>query len=192
MEATLLRSFIRASRLRQWIARPNCPPALQAVRSIFEKAFGTGSQGDTMDEQTGRLTKVPNELYRLTGCTELEVQARYHQGSVIFARASTHIGNSLIRFYSGGDLSQPLNGSIKYIYRCMDGVKFAVNRQLPCPDDVVDPFIVYSELHASLHSTDLSTELEEVAPHWVLGHCARWQLSESLAVMLFLSRVSVR
>lgn len=149
MESTLLRSFIRASRLRQWITRPNCPPALEAVRTIFEKAFGTESRVDDTDELTGHLIKVPDDLRRLTGFTELKVQARYHQGKIIFARASTHIGNSLVRFYSRGDTSQPLNGSIKYIYWCNHAVKFAVNRQLPCPDNVVDPFINYPELHAS-------------------------------------------
>lgn len=188
MESTLLRSFIRASRLRQWIARPDCPPALDAVRIIFEKAFGTGPQPDDLAEEPGQLVKTPSDLRLLTGHSSLKLQARYRQDSVVFARASTHAGNSLIRFYCRGNAARPLNGSIKYIYWQDHTIRFAVNRQLPCPESVVDPFADFPELHATLHSADLSADLEEVKPSWVLGHCARWQLSTTLAVMLFLSR----
>ncbi len=133
--------------------------------------------------------KAPSDLRQLTGCSELQLQARHRQDGVIFARASTHIGNSLIRFYRRGDATCPLNGSIKYIYRRDHRIRFAVMCQLPCPDNVVDPFMDFPELHATLHSADVSADLEEVELSWVLGHCARWRLSTTLAVILFLSRV---
>ncbi|KAF9521984.1 hypothetical protein CPB83DRAFT_751682, partial [Crepidotus variabilis] len=40
IEATMFTLWIRAARLRMWLKRPDCPPALRECRKVFDKAFG--------------------------------------------------------------------------------------------------------------------------------------------------------
>ncbi|KAF7296235.1 hypothetical protein HMN09_01092500 [Mycena chlorophos] len=39
LESTLTKSFFRAAALRRWLRRPDCPPVIQEVKSLFDKVF---------------------------------------------------------------------------------------------------------------------------------------------------------
>jgi hypothetical protein len=39
MESTMLRSFIRAGKLKHWLARDDCPPAIKECKILFDKAY---------------------------------------------------------------------------------------------------------------------------------------------------------
>lgn len=188
METVVLRAFIQASRLRQWIARPDRPPAVNALKILFDKAY-TSTPSDTNETSSSDNSVTPVDLQRLTGCIRLQLQARVRISRTIYTRASTHLGNSLIQYYAGGNANRRVAGSIIYIYRRDSKIRLAVQRQLPAPATITDPFRAYPELHAFLCSSKLQDELEEVETGWVLGHSARWQMSATLCVSLLLSRV---
>ncbi|KAI0338939.1 hypothetical protein BDW22DRAFT_1458214 [Trametopsis cervina] len=190
MESTVLRSFIQASKLRQWLSRADCPPALHALQILFDKAFSMEPPDYNDSPTTMNAVRVPEDLQRLTGCSRLPLQARVKHGRVVYARSSTHLGNSLIQYYPGGDLSCRAAGSIKYIYVRVGKLYLAVQRHLPAPPGIPDAFRVYPELNAFTCSAHLRADIEEVDLSWVLGHSARYHLSPELCVMLLLSRVS--
>ena len=44
LEATLFRSFLRAGKVKRWLAREDCPPAIKECKSLFDKAYQTKPQ----------------------------------------------------------------------------------------------------------------------------------------------------
>jgi len=39
MESTLLRSFLKAAKLRCWLAKPDCPPVMKECKVLFDKIY---------------------------------------------------------------------------------------------------------------------------------------------------------
>lgn len=39
MESTLLYSFIKAGRLKRWLARSDCPPAFKELKKLFDRLY---------------------------------------------------------------------------------------------------------------------------------------------------------
>ena len=68
---------------------------------------------------------------------------------------------------------------------------FAVQRQLPARQDVVDPFEPYIHFPAKLYSSGMGDALEIVEVDWIMCHFARWQMSSEHVVVLSLSRVCI-
>ncbi|KAG2091535.1 uncharacterized protein F5147DRAFT_586320 [Suillus discolor] len=170
----MLCSYIKATRFRRWLARPDCPPAIQECRVLFDKVYAP---------------KVPEDLYTLIRRRKAVLRASLKFDGIIYSRASTHLGNSQILFYPDGDRSlTPVPASIIYIYGTTTGeMSFAVQRHLPL-DIHNDPFSMYPDFPAKLYSTNLQSSLEKVKVSWVVGHFARWAVSDSHAVILSLSR----
>jgi len=109
-------------------------------------------------------------------------------GKIVYSRASTHIGNSLIVYYSGGQASSmPVYGSIEYIFTINDELKFAA-RPYQAAAVTFDPFALYPHFPAKLNSTS-KAGLEIVHVDWVLGHFARWAYTSELVVVLPLLRI---
>ena len=71
---------------------------------------------DTL-EQTGAPVNLPKDLEGLTSCRKLQLQAALRHDGAVFARMSTHIGDSLIRFCARGKTGELVCGSMKYIYK---------------------------------------------------------------------------
>ena len=132
---------------------------------------------------------TPPDLRSLLVHSHVKTRARLKHNGVVFARSSTHFGNSLILFYPNGDTTVAVAGSIKYIIDHDGRFTFAIHRYMPIPHNLLDPFRFYPHFPAKLYSAALSQDLELVELHWVLSHCARWQLSPHSAVILNLSRV---
>lgn len=199
LESTMFAAFTRATSLRRWIARPDCPEFLRECQAVFNKTFGGGNPDPNLSDDNlpqSAFVPTPRELQHLISDTSVALRARHHYDDVIFSRASTHVGNSLILFYPIGDsansASDPIPGSIEYIIIKHDKkVVYAVRTQLPASADIQDPFRFYPHFPAKVYSPHLSSELTLVQPSSVMSHYARWKMDENRVVVLTLARVSV-
>jgi hypothetical protein len=189
----LLKSYIRASKLRQWIGRRDCPDFIKECKTVFDKAFATEKGSDGVDAlPASAFGPVPPELRRLVKDREIALRARHQVDGIVFARSSTHLGNSLILFYPGGDTcTVPIPGSIKYIVSPASGKApfYVVQRQLAASLNTVDPFSRYPYFKAKMYSSKMGIDLEVVHVDWVVSHYARWEVTQEHAVVLNLSRV---
>jgi hypothetical protein len=202
LENTMLLSYIKAARLRCWLARPDCPPAIQECGVLFDRVFNKNATNsihelaeDPMNDtimvaDCAATSAVPEDLYTLIRRRTAVLRATLKFEGVIYSKASTHVGNSQIFFYPRGDRSlTPVPANIKYIYSTLTGeLLFAVQRHIPLDHHIVDPFSLYPDFPAKLYSTDLENRLENAKVSWVVSHFARWRVSDGYAVILSLSR----
>lgn len=132
---------------------------------------------------------MPNNLNRLVHAKEGILSARYKKGGVIFSKASTHLGNSLVLFYPTGNFQNTtIPGQIEYIFTINGITHFALYRHLNAEGTTVDPYSsFYPHFPARMFSSTLSSKLELVEPNWIMGHFARWNFSPTLVVVLDLS-----
>lgn len=165
---------------------------------LFDKACPTKpdeySDSQAIAEENSRPQPVltPADLRPLINGSKVVLQARLNHHGVVYARSSTHLGNSLIYFYPKGNKSlPPVPGSIKYIFTAQNAVAFAVQRHLNKCTRTVDPFARYPDFPAKLYSAALADKLEVVEVDWVMSHVARWQISSDDVVVLSLSKVSL-
>lgn len=196
LEETLLYTYIHAGKLKRWLASPDCPYLLTFLRTAFDRAYGgkrTGNDIPLDDVANPPEVLTPDDLRSATKHPRVALRARMWHNGTLYSRSSTHVGNSLILYYADGDTSsEPVPGSIKYIYRPRSGTfTFAVQRQPPVATPSLDPFRHYPDFPAKLYSSKLQDELEIVKPEWVAAHFARWKMSAEHAVVLSLFRVCV-
>ncbi len=189
-------AFTRATSLRRWIARPECPPFLQECQAVFRQTFGGAKlNSNALDDDIPKSAFIStlHELRGIISDKSIALRARHHYDDVIFSKASAHVGNSLILFYpEGKSVEHPIPGCIKHIVvKKSKQVVYAVCEQLPAPEGSKDPFRFYPHFPAKVYSSKLSTELVLVEPSWVISHFARWKIDEDRVVVLTLSRVSI-
>jgi hypothetical protein len=215
LEPVLLRTFIKASKLRRWLTRSDCPPALKECKTFFDKAYTHNAslteevekdeiqedsdvellladdQSHKSNTPTATPKPVPSDLFAIVKKQKAIMPARIKHNGVFFATSKTHLGNSLVLFYPNGDKScQPLPGSIKYIFSHEGQMAFAIQRQLPLEPGAIDPFQPYDYFPAQLYSSKLTDTLEIARVDAVKCHYARWDFSDSHVVVVSLSRVS--
>ncbi|KIJ57971.1 hypothetical protein HYDPIDRAFT_44688 [Hydnomerulius pinastri MD-312] len=207
LESTMLQSYLKGAKLRAWLSRPNCPPAIRECKILLDQAYrsqnnahevdadGVISPDGTQSPGTSKMTALPRDLQALIGrrSAVLRAHVKHHDSvGVFYSRSSTHIGNSLVLFYPRGDRSsRPVPGSIKYIYEDEGSILFAVRRQHPLTaraSEPADVFAAYPHFPAKLYSAVLEETLECVRISWVAGHYARWALSAETVVVLSLCR----
>ncbi|OCH84644.1 hypothetical protein OBBRIDRAFT_815396 [Obba rivulosa] len=180
VEITMLNSYLRASKLRCWFQRPDCPPALWQVKRFFDKAFGNGNfarstetESRSEDNISPRSSvPIPEDLQMCLPYhyhKSATLLARYKYDGYMFARASTHVGNSLVRYY--GNTNTKAYGSIKYIYKVGNQVKLAMQHHLPAKS--ADPFRRYVDFLATVKSPELSSDLECISPKQIICHFVR-------------------
>jgi hypothetical protein len=127
LESTFVHLFIRAAKLRRWLARDDSSPAIKECKRLFDKAYALknnytssadGLFTETRDDADPLLASEiprPRELQLLvTG--QIHLQARYKHRGVIYSRSSTHLGNSLILFHPDGIETDEVPGTIKCIF----------------------------------------------------------------------------
>ena len=86
----MLQSFIRAGKLKRWLARADCPPAIRECKTLFDKAYaprvpdehGVGDVGDAVfvepvlaDDRPAVCT-VPDDLQPLVQKEKTTLRAR--------------------------------------------------------------------------------------------------------------------
>ena len=196
LERTVLNSFIQGSKLRHWLARPDCPAFIKECKLLFDKYIsnsGTFNSKISFDvPQRAPKQAVPTDLQLLTSQKYLVLHAHTNFGGTNFSWRSTHQSNSLIMFYPGGNQSSPpIPGCIRYIFEDDGQIQLAVQWQLPARADIIDPFRHYPYFPAHLYSSASVKDLEVVHLEWVMCHCARWHFSAKYDVILPLLQVSV-
>ena len=204
MESTLLTSFLKASKIRRWLANPQAPSIVREIQSLYDRIY-TPNSADTADttNDDDKLPTwglaglaIPKDLRPLLrpGDTEIHLQARLKQEGVIYSTSKTHEGNSQIFFYPDGDRTlAPVAGFIQYIYS--EGKKsnktlLAVKRAITVDKSVTDPFAKYMHWPARLYHSGLNKSCERIPSEWISGHFVRWDVSSEHMVVLSLSWVS--
>ncbi|KZT11808.1 uncharacterized protein LAESUDRAFT_641501, partial [Laetiporus sulphureus 93-53] len=119
-------------------------------------------------------------------------RARLHVNHIIFARARTHISNSLVMFYPHGNRSSPtIAGSIEHIYIIDGHPRFTVRRYLPAVLNGPDPFTRWFNFPARTWSTERSQTLEKVKVQWVLSQFAEYAIFKDHVIVLELNQVGI-
>ncbi|KAI6123615.1 hypothetical protein EDD16DRAFT_1827755 [Pisolithus croceorrhizus] len=171
----MLELFLKAAKLRGWLSRPECPPAVHEC-----KAHALNSKTPSA---------VPHDLFKLIREQVAVQYARIRHTSIIYSRSSCHLGNSLIFFYPDGNRTKsPVPGTIKYIYSSNGAITFAVQRRLPLKLGGHDTFAAYPHFPAKLYSSLLSKRLEAIELPCVVSHFARWAISDDQVIVLSLCR----
>jgi len=184
----MLRSFIKGSRLRQWLAKENCPPAIREAKKLFDKMYGT--RQDTEDGDVEFKSKdCPDDLRPLMNHYKLDLARRIKYQGVFFSDYLTHKGNSQIMFYPLGNAHKLCPGRIKYIFSSGGCISVAIQRQLPTHPTILDPFRFFPYFPASIYSNTYASTLEVVLLDRVVSHFASYALSTDLCAVLNLSRV---
>lgn len=196
----MLQSYLKAARLRSWLARPQCPLAIRECKILLDRAYGTAQAHQDLNDDdndgvpipvTAVPTPVPQDLKGLIHQCSVVLRAHVKHEGVAYSRSSTHVGNSLITFYPQGCRTMsPVPGSIKYIYGSNGMLTFAVQRQSPLQEKHQDPFSTYLHFPAKLYSSVMSDDLEVVCLSWVVSHFACWAVAHDHVVILSLCRVS--
>lgn len=202
MESTLLLSFLKATKLRRWLSNPQSPPIFQEIKAVFDKIYASTPSYDdprndhpsdqaNLDVSTSQ--SIPDDLKATLNVSQSRIflRARIKLQGIFYTRSETHLGNSLIHFYPNGDRRAPcVPGRIKYIHS-IDGTHYtlAIQRQIPLPNNRLDPFAQYLHFPAKTYSCKYSSSLEHVDLNWIFCHYARWDFSPDHSVVLSLSRV---
>ena len=191
MEATATESFLKGSRLRQLLASPECPPALQSCRDLFHKHFGHDFSGSVNDDDDslvrGNPVVLPSCLRKATGKRMGTMCARIKYKGRLLTTHACHKGNSLVLFGLNGrpkDMKESVPGCIQYICIVDGSVKLAVRQYLPCTSIVgQDPFARYYDFPAKLSSSDLDTTLIVIPMKYVGCHFAQYIISDKMVVL---------
>jgi hypothetical protein len=195
----MVHSFIKATRLRSWLSRPQCSPAIKECEALFNRVLPglfDSRINETANEDTETYkaaSNIPLELLPLLKDKEVHLPARFKQNGVTFARSSTHLGNSFVLFYPNGNKQlSPEPGQIEHIIVELgspETVTFAIKCHLPLSPETVDPFKAYEHLPMKLYSSQLTDELQIINIDWIFGQFARCSITSSHVVVLSLSRV---
>lgn len=197
LERTILHTFTRGSKLRQWINRPDAPEEIkQFKREVFDRILSLLSpQGDDDSTSEGQrnASTVPAELALLLGTTQqnIKMRARIRHDGIAYATYQTHKGNSLVMFYPQNNVSSTLHlGSIRYIFHDNGTWRCAVRQQDRVATHLSSPFTPYPDFNAELCSYNAHEPLEIVELSWLRGHYARLDVSNNLAFAIKLFKVS--
>ena len=207
MESTLLASFLKASKIKRWLANPQNPSIVKEIKSLFDKIYSSGDLDknsktiELMDDDEVNAKYLPAssapkivQQFLNPGKTSVRLHARFKRHGIIYAVSKTHEGNSQILYYPNGNTSsKPVVGIITFIYsektKSVIQPAAIVQRLKPLNSESPDPFSKYPHWPAQLYYCNLST-YERIQPDWVHGHFARWNINTAHMVAVPLNRVS--
>jgi hypothetical protein len=120
----MLKTFVHGTRLRQWLNRPESPPAIQECKCLFDILWASNNDNTTQNEENSAVP-LPSELAIAANAQKGQVHAWHRHGNVVYARSITHVGN--VMFYTNGETTSPATpGVIRYIFSIDGTTKFAV------------------------------------------------------------------
>jgi hypothetical protein len=195
-EATLVDSFVKASRLKAWVLRLDCPPAIKECATLYNKFFPSTdeqrieNQEDAPETHQTKPQHLPQELRDLLTSADVQRCIRLKQHGSLYTTSTVHLGNSLVYYYRNGNKQDsPTPGQIQHIFARERQHYFAVLCHKPAPDGRLDPFRFYNHIPIKIYSSDFAERLEIIQADWVFGHCARWSMGANLVAIVSLSRV---
>ncbi|KAF8578140.1 hypothetical protein K439DRAFT_1362887, partial [Ramaria rubella] len=98
----------RGGNLCHWLGSSDCPSAIKECKLLFDKAYGK-QDDDSPDDHllTGASQILPDILHLLMKQWKGALYVRFKHDNVVYSRASTHLGNSLILLYAAGKQCHP-------------------------------------------------------------------------------------
>ena len=110
MESTLLHSFLKATKLQQWLSNSQSPPIFQEIQTVLEKIYkNTHLYSDPYNvDPTHQVPdistpkSIPHDLKAMLNGSQSKIYLRAHikiQG-IFYTCLETH---SLVHFYPNGD-----------------------------------------------------------------------------------------
>ena len=207
MESTLLTSFLKASKIKQWLANLQNSSIMKQIKSLFDKTYSPSAfdknskmielmDDDNVSAKFLEASSAPKIVQQLLypGKTMVCLHARFKCHGLVYSVLKTHEGNSQILYYPDGNTSSKcVIGIITFIYlekmKSMIQPAAAVQRLTPVNGDSLDPFSKYSHWPAQLYYHNSST-YEQVQPDWVHSHFSRWNMNTTHMVTVSLNRVS--
>lgn len=207
MESTLLHSYLKGAKVRSQLRRSNCPAVFHQIKILFDRLytrrspareegrdeFSTRSSTEEENKYQHTTAATPDVLKPLVGNTsEVYLRGRINHGGVTYTTETTHLGNSVVEYYTSTSPRISTFGTIRHIYS-KDGTNFlfAIAEQLPLDASSADPYAAYPHFRAKSYSTAQNLQLICVEPSAVCGHAARWVIESERAVILSLSRVRI-
>ena len=129
----MLQSFSCIANLQHWLGRPDCPLAIQECKKLFDKWYSMSASDNEheslsvdgvfvqslapQDVACSKGVSVSLDLCHLMSSAKITLQVQLMHNEVVYACSSTHLSNSLVRFYNHSDIHSPLVcGCIKYIF----------------------------------------------------------------------------
>jgi hypothetical protein len=203
LETSMLRGFLQRANLRRWLSRAGTDPLLKQAQELIDKLYGGATKDDDVHPQEmldadtealsrGTLLRAPEGLP--TKSRIVSMRARFRADNIIYARQTTHLGNSLVLFYAGGNRGNSATpGSIEYIYEDEGTIQFAVRMYRRW--DGRDPFARWPDFPAKLWSLQQYDRLEAVELSWIVSHFVQYPLGDqfvlgtNLQVVLALDQV---
>lgn len=172
LEETILLSYLRGCNIRRWLSRPDCPPLIQEIKSLLDKAFRRSDP--SVDDLSTQRREGEHSYYTI--------------GNAKYSPLSTHKGNSVVFYYPSPN-HELVAGMITKIQTIKKQDYFFIQRQAPLASDQHDPFVRYPYFPARTYSTQFCQGLDQVRPTSVVSHGAKYEFSDDRCVIVDLSRV---
>ncbi|PIL30483.1 hypothetical protein GSI_07182 [Ganoderma sinense ZZ0214-1] len=190
------KAFLRAANLKRWLSKAaNRSEGIKRCKALFDKIYGAKScdrhheelalaDEDYVKKEEDKAT--PDDLKALVASPHVALHARFRSGGIVYARASTHKGNSLVLFYPDGNIdSPPIPGCIQHIFSVGGKTSFAIQRYRKSASNNLDPFARWPEFRAQTWSTTQgSHSLEIVQISWIHAHFAQLSIGQDKVVVL--------
>ena len=103
MELTLLHSFLKASKLKQWLAQADCPQIFLEIKELFDWIYAPkthDSDKNTVDDSKvhPQTRSVPSDLKSIVNAKgdKISLQARLWQNGIMYSVEYTHAGNCYV------------------------------------------------------------------------------------------------
>jgi len=212
-EETIARSWHRSTNLRTFFGKQSCPPAIEVCYGIFEKLVKPQARGtltmdsveggdnesidpDAMlayDEFPGREETISDNVrsaFLNRGLTVWKAKspARVRRNGISFSTEQSHEGNSGVFLKNH---SVPF--CIKKIHCLPSKGTWLVAQRYRRADVMLDPYIAYPHLRASMWATELTSSLEVFSIDEIDTHFAKRDISwegKRVTVIFSLARVS--
>ena len=172
----MLLSFLKATRLCAWLSCPEYPQAIQECKVLLDHAYDNHNVIIDRLVSDCQPVTVPTDLEKLIKRRVAILHSCIKDTGVMYSHSSTHLGNSLILFYSNGNHSSPpVPGCIKYIYEIDNTISFAVQQQCALPVGSFDPFILYPYFPARTYTSALLEQCRRDGL-WPIMHDGQFQM----------------
>ena len=203
MESTLLTSFLKASKIKRWLANSQASPIIPEIKSLYNRIYASNNSDDcsSMDNEDQTQTRglvglsIPKDIQPLlqNNNSKIHLQVRLKCDGIVYSTYRTHRGNSQVFFHPNGNKnSAPTAGFIQYIYSVSTkpNITFlVVQRTVPMDKSVIDPFTQYMHWPTQLYKSSLNKSSEQIQSDWISGHFAQWDHTSEHMVVLPLNRV---
>lgn len=214
LEATITRSFQRASALRRWISRVDQPAAISAINKLLQRSFPAyetdlqenylpvptttdnmnPDEADSDCEPDGHIKDLIHANIRKHAASgsfrEVIFRKRVRHNGVILSTKESHVGNSWIEFW--GASSQRANdtciGNITKIAFTEFGIYLAVHCLMPLPTFAVDPFAEFIDFPGKMYSSKLEVDATVIEIAKFKNHIAYYRPDSEKAVVVSLCR----